>query len=261
MDEKLIKRKWWQVKAPSKEEKIKKSLHYSILDGTFYSMMVGFGESFFAAFAALFTQSSVLLGLVGSVPQAIGALFQLFSEKLIAFFGSRRKVMVIGATVQALLFLPIAFLYYTGNFKLYLLLFFICLYYAIDRVLGPAWTSMMGDLVPADKRGRYFGRRNQITGIAWFITMILAGMILKRFADGGLAEIGFMIIFLISLFARLVSMTYLWRMYDLAYESHQKHPLSFFEFVKESRHHNYGLGNYSMFAFYLASVNFAVFVY
>ena len=70
----------------SKEDKVKKSLKYSVLDGTFNSIKIGFGESFFQAFAIFLKANSLQIGILGSLPQALGSLFQLFSHKLLKLF-------------------------------------------------------------------------------------------------------------------------------------------------------------------------------
>ena len=56
------------------EEKVRKSLRYSITDGAFYSAMVGFGESFFSVFAVFMKASNLHPGLLGALPQTIGSI-------------------------------------------------------------------------------------------------------------------------------------------------------------------------------------------
>jgi hypothetical protein len=41
----------------------------------------------------------------------------------------------------------------------------------------PVWSSLIGDLVPAGIRGRFFGRRNRATGMSTF------GVFLRRFRE------------------------------------------------------------------------------
>ena len=71
------------------EKKIKKSLLYSVFDGSFHSAMVGFGESFFSAFAVFLKASTTQIGLLGSLPQTLGSLSQLLSSYFIRLFKSR----------------------------------------------------------------------------------------------------------------------------------------------------------------------------
>ena len=165
------------------EKKIKKSLKYSVLDGSFASAMVGFGESFFSAFAIFLKASNTQIGLLGSLPQTIGSLIQLFSSRLIKLFGSRKKFLCTMVLLQALLYIPIAFVFFFGEFSVSYLILFIVLYFAFGMIASPAWSSWMGDLVSADDRGNYFGKRNTIAGFVSFFSLLTAGYILQHFSE------------------------------------------------------------------------------
>ena len=123
------------------EKNINKSLRYSIKDGIFHSAMVGFGESFFSAFAVFLKANNLQLGLIGSLPQTLGSLSQLFTNKIMDFFKSRKKVVCLGVLLQALTYLPIALLFMFDKFKIAYLLFFISIYWIFGTILSPAWNS------------------------------------------------------------------------------------------------------------------------
>src|SRR3989338_532485 len=163
------------------DDKVKRSLKYSILDGTFYSMMVGFGESFFSAFAVFLKATNIQLGLLGSLPQTLGSLSQFFSNRLIKLFNSRKRFVCIGALLEGLMYIPIALVFFLGKFQVYYLILFICIYWILGMILSPAWSSWMGDLVNEKERGVYFGRRNRIAGFASFVSLLIGGYILHNF--------------------------------------------------------------------------------
>src|SRR3989339_2065867 len=98
-----MKNKNFRIDSNKKKEAIRKSLRYSILDGTFYSLMVGFGESFFSAFAVFLKANNMQLGLLGSLPQALGSLSQLVSNRLIWLFNSRKKFVCTSALLEGLM--------------------------------------------------------------------------------------------------------------------------------------------------------------
>jgi len=236
--------------------KIKKSLKYSIADATFYSIMVGFGESFLSTFAIFLKASNIQLGLLGSLPQTLGSLFQLLSNRLIKFFDSRKRFVCIGALLQGLMYLPIALVFYFGALKLSYLIAFACLYWIFGMIIGPAWNSWMGDLVPEKERGAYFGRRNMIAGFASFVALLIGGYILQHFsADAKTEYAGFAIILGIALISRVVSFIYLTRKYEPKYRIAEEAQFSFVDFVKQARFRNYG-----RFVIYLSLMNFAVYL-
>ena len=152
--------------------KIEKSLRYSILDGTFYSAMVGFGESFFSVFAVFLKANNIELGLIGSLPKTLGALLQLYSDKLLHILRSRKKLICISALLQGLMYIPIALVLFMGEFKVIHFIFFVSLYSVFAMILAPAWNSWMGDLVNEWERGSYFGKRNKITGFTAFVSFL-----------------------------------------------------------------------------------------
>ena len=237
------------------EKKIKKSLKYSIWDGSFASAMSGLGESFFSAFAVFLKASNTQISLLGSLPQMFGSWAQLFSERLVIAFKSRKRFICTFAFLQALMYIPIALVFYLGEFKVYYLLLFSCLYYLFGMILGSAWTSWMGDLVSAEERGRYFGKRNTIAGFVSFFSVLTSGYILQRFTESSEQYYGFALIFSAALIFRIVSFVFLSMKYDPGIKIEEEKKESFFEFLKNAGNRNYG-----MFIFYLCIMRFSIFI-
>ena len=256
MDIKTKQKKKKKKKGCVEEDKRAKSLRYSILDGTFSSMMVGFGESFFSAFAVFLKASNIQLGLLGSLPQALGSLLQLLSNKLIKLFNSRKRLICISVLLEALMYIPIALVFFFRTFRVYHLILFVCIYWIFGTIYSSAWNSWMGDLVNVDERGSYFGKRNKISGLGLFFSFLLGGFILQRFSDGDIKQyIGFAIIFGLAFISRIISLIYLTKKHEPRYELIEKAQFSFIDFLKQARFRNYGL-----FVIYLCIMNFAVFL-
>ncbi len=105
-------------------EKVKKSLRYSVIDGSFFSVMVGFGESFFIPFATFLRANNVQLGLLGSLPITLGSLGQLLTHRLLGYFKSRKHFVCWCAFLQGLMFVPIIVLFLLELLNIPLLLLF-----------------------------------------------------------------------------------------------------------------------------------------
>lgn len=235
-------------------ERIRKSLRYSVLDGAFAASMIGFGESFFVAFALFLKANNIQVGLLSSLPQALGSVLQLFSSRLMRLFRSRKRLVAASALLQGLMYLPIALVFFLGDLRVYHLIFFACLYWVFGMMLGPAWNSWMGDLTDERERGAYFGRRSKITGFASFSSYLLAGYVLQRFGDGAaLQYAGFVVIFMLALGARIASFVFLTRKYEPRYEAAGDAGFSFVEFLRQARFRNYGL-----FVLYSSLMSFSV---
>jgi len=136
---------------------IEKSLLYSILDRTFYSAMVGFGESFFSAFAIFLKANDLHLGLLTSLPRVLGSLSQLYSNRLLGLFRSRKNLICFSVLLQGLMYIPITLAFFFGTYKVIHLIIFVCLYSILGMILDLSWNSWMGDLVEESRRGTYFG--------------------------------------------------------------------------------------------------------
>jgi len=238
------------------EDKIKKSLRYSTLDASFWAAMVGFGESFFSAFAVFLKATNFQLGLLGSLPQALGSVFQLFSDRLLKFFNSRKKFVSIFVLLQALMYLPIVLVFFLGDLNVYFLILFICMYFIFGMIIGPSWSSWMGDLVSEEVRGTYFGRRNTIAGYISFFSLLTAGYLLERFTgDIKTQYLGFLVIFILALLFRFVSFLYLCAKYEPNYVHYEDTRSGLIDFLK-----NAGSRNYGIFIIFLCLMNFSIFI-
>lgn len=239
-----------------KEKKVKQSLRYSILEGSYYSAMVGFGESFFTAFAVFLKATNLQIGLIGSLPQALGAALQLFSNRLIHIFGSRKRLVCALALLQGLMYIPVMLTFYFGKFSIFYLILFISLYFIFGSIINPAWSSWMGDLVDERKRGAYFGLRNKISGMVSFVSFVIAGFMLQRFSDSTITQYaGFAVLFVIAFISRIFSFVYLLKKYEPPYRVVKGAEFGFVEFLQKARFTNYG-----MFVIFYCCMNLAVYI-
>jgi len=192
-----------------------KALRHSVRDGVAYSVMTGAGETYFAAFALFFKATTAQIGLLASLPSLIASLAQLFSVWLSHQSFSHKKIIIIGASVQALVWLPLIVLpLLLPQYAIIIIIISIVAYHASGSIIIPYWSSLMGDLVPENRRGRYFAMRTRYTSIAALISLIVAGVILHYFQQQDLAIYGFLVIFTIAAIARWKSIYHLSHLID-----------------------------------------------
>jgi MFS family permease len=87
-------------------------------------------------------------------------------------------------------------------------------YHAAGSLVAPQWSSLMGDLVPERRRGRYFALRTRYTSVATFVALVSAGLVLNFFQHYDLALYGFIGVFGIAAVARWVSVYHLTAMVE-----------------------------------------------
>ncbi len=222
------------------DEKVRRSLRASDRDGLFWSVMFGFGENFIEPFAVALKATNVEMAALGSVPQFLGSLIQPFTVDLMDRLRNRKRVVLIGVVLQALVWLPLFFLPVLMRSRAVpLLILFFTLYFMLARFTAPAWVSWMGDIVPENLRGEYFGHRNTIIQIATVASTFAAGALLGLF-EGRVEMLGFGAIFMVALVARLISSSYLRMMDEPAYGPLPEERFSFGEFIRTLPENTYG---------------------
>ena len=193
-------------------KKIRASLKISTIEGSWWAVMYGTVETYFGAFFEYLKYSSYEISILMTFPIFFGAIFQNLANKLYDLFRSRKTLLIILKFIQSIS-IPIIFFigYKSGSY--YLLLIFICFYFAIALSQMSPWTSWMGYLVPGRLRGRYFGTRSQIVRIFMLISSLIAGTILNAYNDSD-PMIGFGIIFFIGVIANSGSIIYLKKQFE-----------------------------------------------
>lgn len=199
----------------ARDPEVDRSLKHSLKDATAFAAMTGVGETYLSAFALFLKASTPQIGLLASLPPLLASLAQLLSAWLGRVTGKRKAIVLAGAGLQAFAWLPILALplIFTEH-AVALLIACVVLYHAGAHLVAPQWTSMMGDLVPERRRGRFFGTRTRIVTITTFVSLLIGGTLLHVSQAEGRTLQGFIILFATAGVARLVSVYHLSRMKD-----------------------------------------------
>jgi len=201
----------------SRDSRADRSLRHSVRDGVAYSVMAGGAETYLSAFALFLRASTAQVALVATMPPLAGAFFQFLAAWLGHRTGRRKPVILAGAMLQVLVWLPLLLLpIWFPQQAIVLLIACLMIYYAGSNLAAPLWASLMGDLVPERKRGRFFGRRTRFATITSFISLAAGGAILYGFDRYGHTWLGFAVLFASAGLARLVSLYHLASMHEPA---------------------------------------------
>ncbi len=199
----------------SRDPKVERSLRRGILDGVTFAAMGGLAENYFSAFALLLKASTAQIGLLASLPPLLATLTQLLSVWFGARTRHRRRIIVAGALLQALTLVPLVLLpWLFPDDPVDALLVLAVLYFIGPNIGAPMWGSLMGDLVPEERRGRYFALRTRLASLSGFVALIGAGTVLHLFQTVGAAYWGFVTIFSLACAMRLVSAWHLAHLLD-----------------------------------------------
>lgn len=242
---------------------VRKSLAHSIKDGVAFAATTGFGDNYINPFAVALGASNFQIGLLTSVSQLVPSITQLKAADVTERVGSRKKIVVRSVFLQASMLLPIATVFYLPRpFQIIALICFYALYMSFSSFAGPAWGSLMANLVPEGKRGAFFSKRGRLVSQITVLSSFLAGYILNLFKKESL--IGFTAIFLLAMVSRFISCYFLGKMHEPHLEVKREHYFSFTEFVRRLPAGNFGkfviFHSAFSFAVYLASPFFPVFM-
>lgn len=233
-----------------------RSLTASLRDGMFSAVMTGLGENYLSAYGIFLGTNSLQLGLLMTFPPFVGALSQAFGLWCIERIPQRRQIIVLSALGNAAIWIPIALLSFffagTSSAWAWLLLFYL-LYHCLLGFAAPIWNSLIGELVPAELRGRFFGYRNQRIGMVTFITLLAGGKILDLAGLINFPALGFCCIFLIAGVSRFCAAYWLSQHDDPPYHPDRASSFSFLEFLLRLPR-----SNFARFVLFVSSVNFAV---
>ncbi|KAA5541954.1 MFS transporter [Roseiconus nitratireducens] len=188
-----------------------RNLTRSMGDAACFGAMVGCGETYFAPFALAIGLSETAAGLVASLPLLAGGLIQLVSPIAITWLGSLQRWVVAGAFVQAFSFVPLAIAAWYGSLSLPWLLLIAAVYWGAGLATGPAWNTWMEEVVPAERRIRFFARRSRLQQATTFVALMAAGVLLQWAEASQVALIGFATTFCIAAGFRIASALFLHR--------------------------------------------------
>ncbi|MEW6330695.1 MAG: MFS transporter [Pseudomonadota bacterium] len=199
----------------SKDPRTDQSLRHSVRDGVAYSIMAGAGEHYLSAYALFLKATAAQISWLAAFPSLIGSFAQLFSAWLASRLGRRKAIILFGVALQTLMWLPIIWLpYFFPAQAVTILIVCVALYFAGGHLATPVWNSLMGDLVPERRRGRFFARRNWLMSMMHFLALVSAGLLLHGFETAERVRVGFMLLFTLAALARLYSATQVARMHD-----------------------------------------------
>lgn len=238
---------------------VRRSLRASIRDAVSYAVMQGAGASYVAPFVILGKSDLWGIAAISAVPSIATGFLLLWAAKITDQLRARKRIIVACAAAQTLtwvIFAIAVFLPFTLAYWIMLVTFVV--HVGLGSFLGPAWQSLMGDLVPPNRRGRYFGLRNGFSVVAQTAAFFAAGWWLTFSEDTltlfGISgrTLGFFAIFAVAGVARLSSTYYLTKLYEPEYCPSRGDTFSLLDFIRRAPRAHFG-----RFVLYSMMVNFA----
>lgn len=234
------------------------TLKASVFDAIFFIIMFGVGESYLGAYGVHLGLSPLQIGLLTTLPLFVGSLSQLLGVRLMEAHIRRRRLILTGSVIQAhtwLVVLAIPWLITSPAIAGWMLIFTVCCYSVAGQIIVPSWTSLMGDVVPAERRGSFFGMRNKTSGYFLLASFLLAGYTLQIAEESQRELQAFSVLFFVAYLGRLGSGYFLKRHDDPDFVFTVDDAFSFWAFLRKLPR-----SNFAKFALFHGAFNFSMFV-
>jgi MFS family permease len=194
-----------------------RSQRISILEGSLAQVHITItGGSLVTAYALMLGANDFHLGLVSAFT-ALSTIAAILGAQWVGLLGRRKPLSVVcsagGRALWTILCL-LPFVPFSHGTRLALMLTTIFIGNSLVNLSGTGWLSWMTDLVPLERRGRYFGLRNTVLGAVAMVTSFGAGWILDRYIAAGLRPQGLATIFGFAAAAALVAGVVLTRQWE-----------------------------------------------
>lgn len=151
------------------------------VEGLFSNASESFVGNFITPFALAFGATNSQVGALTSATNAASALGLLPGAKFDQRYGGRKWVFLLCTgllgrlLLLALVLLP---LFFNASMIVYGIIAVVVARGFLNQFCYPAWSGLVGDLVPEEIRGRYFGSRNIAVGLAALVCNPIAGQVI-----------------------------------------------------------------------------------
>lgn len=229
---------------PIVQKRIKKALKCSVKEGSYANASTYIGPSYFSPFALALGATSPQIGVLNAFANILPGISQFYSSRKFQE-NNKKRIIILRLLSSYILLFALSFcglLYLKGiSSIIWIVIAIIGLHYFISGPVVSYWYVWMGSLVSQDKRGNFFSKRLKTTQFFGMIAMILSAFFLdwiKKYGENIMLGVeytiyGFIIIFTISFFLRLKSISLLRQQYEPRIKIKKKQNISLKQFLKE----------------------------
>ncbi|MBP8863149.1 MAG: MFS transporter [Anaerolineae bacterium] len=161
--------------------------------GVLIAFVSAFVDSYVTLYLLAFGATNLQVGSLASISSFLAMLAPLIGAQWTARLGKRKPVFMVSLSLQyfMLLLAVLAPGVISGPALIPVLIGLMALRSGVSGIGSPAWTSLAGDIVPMERRGRYFSSRKTVMAIVTMFSVPLAGQIIDRIG----APAGYQLVF------------------------------------------------------------------
>jgi predicted MFS family arabinose efflux permease len=166
-------------------------------EGFFQSLGQGLGETYLVAFALWLGSGPLVLGLVATLPTASTALAQAVARRARGGTTAARRFLARTWTLQGLGYAAIGLCAFAPPaLRAPALCTLALLTWGSFGIAVPAWTALVADAIPGERRGAFFGLRGAAQQAGVLVAIVGGAVLLHGSTADGRARTGFLALFL-----------------------------------------------------------------
>jgi MFS family permease len=178
------------------------------LDVAWWGVLSGITSTFISVFAIRLGASNSLVGLLVSLPALINVFWLIPSARIIERQQRRLPIIVLTGFLQRLGYLLIALMpFVLHTHRPEALVILVALVTFPTAIASLAFTSLVAEVIPADKRAQVISTRNVLVSIVSTVTVLISGKLLDLLAF----PFNYQLLFGVGFAASLVSLYYVSR--------------------------------------------------
>lgn len=158
---------------------LSQSLRRSYKDAAYYSLMVGLGETYIAAFVLFAGYGSFHTGLISVLPLTIGSLLQIPFVRFVSPHISYRVWVTMNCTFQVLALAGLGLFAFAEGFPVLFLYLLVSIYWSSGLIAGVGWNSWMSEYLPNRLRIVFYSKRARVSQLFVFAGILFAGGLLE----------------------------------------------------------------------------------
>lgn len=188
----------WSLPLP---RKIRENLHWFWYDGLFASASDNIIITYTTLYMLALGVTRSQIGLMSSLSSLSATLLLLPGALLVERFNHRREITLLfggGLGRFAILLLALLPFGLKGQVLVITAMTLSIARDAFGNLSFPAWLSFTADLIPMEGRGRYFGSRNFIMGVAGMLAVLATGALINRFPQPQGYQLGMTLAFILG---------------------------------------------------------------
>ncbi|MHA1985475.1 MAG: MFS transporter [Promethearchaeota archaeon] len=224
----------------------KKTMSLLIKEGLFGGLSMNLTGQFITPYALHLKASPSQIGIMSSLLGVIPPLGQIAGSHLMKR-KSRRSLIIKSVILQTLIlpFIMLLGLFFSFSGSISILpIFLICFYVSFSffgSITNPSFFSLMGDIIPENRRGRYFSKRNLLITTVSITISILASIYLDQLRNTNQEFIGFFIIFFIAFISRGMCIFIFRKFYYPPFTIEKSSYVKLKTFIKKMPNSNFGI--------------------